>query len=153
MKKFMVLIVIVFALTACSPVATTPSGIAQELPMVQTPMIAEQEISSPSGSYIFVRVLSEGAHGSNHYFASLYFNGNEVCEWDLFNTAPWNRDEDLLYFTPENCDGLDPRNGVIWHVDNAQDGYTYGQIVFESQIIAKIPVWIQVGTQLTNLTK
>ena len=150
MKKFMVFIVIVFALTACSPVATTPSGTVQELPMVQIPMIAEQEISSPSGSYILVRAVTEGAHGSNHYFADLFFNGIKLCEWDLYNTAPWERQEDLLYFTPENC-GLEDRNGVIWHVENPENGKNYGEIIFETKPIQEIPVWTLSGTVFTKL--
>lgn len=156
MKRFSFLLVFVaLMLTACMPTSaeTVPTPAVEAVTEESHKDDTREDQPSLPSEYILVKVTTEGGHGSNHYFASLFFYGQKVCEWDLYNTPPWERDEDLLYFTPENC-GLDPRNGVIWHISSpSEEENSYGEIVFDGRIIGEIPVWILVGTEWQSMTK
>jgi hypothetical protein len=149
MKKALVLVFVVLGLllASCteSPVSFPPMNrevINSEEVEFTSPSKVDG-LSKPTGNYILLRYFSTGGFNQQIY-ADLYLIDKLVCSWDLGSTLPWDRGEDRLFFTSAegNCPNLDPRNGVIWYVNQNYANLTFQKdLVGEPKLIDTLSIW------------
>jgi hypothetical protein len=104
---------------------------------------SENDPEIPFGNYILLRYFSTGGFNQLIY-ADLYLTDKLVCSWDLGSTLPWHRGEEKLFFTSAegNCPNLDPRNSVIWYVNQNYANLTFQKdLVGEPKLIDTLLIW------------
>ena len=146
-KMFFVFVVLGLLLASCTeaPVTLPPMSrntiYSDEAPMFAEP--SEELVKSPSGNYILLRYFSTGGF-NQQIFADLYLMDRLVCSWDLKSTLPWDRGEEKLFFTSaeNNCSNLDPRNGVVWYVNEHYANLTFQEdLLGEPKVIDTLSIW------------
>jgi len=157
MKKILVLLVgVILLCTSCTNLPANTREIINKTDTFQFVKPEPEEIQKPFGNYILIRYYPTGAIGQQHIFVDLIFTNRVVCTWDLQGSQPWQRDENILYFTPDkqNCPKLDERNGVSWYVNS-----NYAELLFQENddspnlVIQELEIWSKAGSVFYKLQK
>lgn len=157
MKKMLVLLIgITLLCTSCTNLPSNTREIINQTDEIKFVNPDSEEIQEPFGNYILIRYYPTGQIGKQQIYVDLVFTNNVVCTWSLGEVQPWERDENILYFTPDedNCPSLDTRNGVSWYVNS-----NYAQLKFQENddsqniVIQELEIWSMVGSTFYKLEK